>query len=226
MSDSENILVARVLEKSYGGGPARVRVLRGLDLTVRRGEFLAVMGPSGCGKSTLLHVLGLVTPPDAGTVELCGRAVPPNGRELQRMRRRNVGMVFQRFNLISVLTAADNVAISLRVRGLAGADDGHVRRLFEEMGVGHVMQRKPGAMSIGEQQRVAVVRALAHQPDLLLADEPTGNLDSDNARRLLELFSELHRSRRQTIVMITHNAEAASAAGRVVHMKDGKLIDA
>ncbi len=225
MSDGENILVARGLEKSYGSGPARVHVLRGLDLTVRRGEFLVVMGPSGCGKSTLLHVLGLVTKPDAGTLELCGRAVPPDSKELRQMRRRNVGMVFQRFNLIGVLTGQDNVAISLRVRGL-DADGEGVRRLFEEMGVDHVMRRKPGAMSIGEQQRVAVVRALAHQPDVLLADEPTGNLDSDNARRLLELLGELHHSRRQTIVMITHNTEAASAAERIVHMKDGKLIDA
>jgi putative ABC transport system ATP-binding protein len=225
MSDEENILVARGLEKSYGSGPARVHVLRGLDLTVRRGEFLAVMGPSGCGKSTLLHVLGLVTPPDAGALELCGRAVPRGGGELQQMRRRNIGMVFQRFNLLGVLTAEHNVAISLRVRGLAGVD-GRVRRLFEEMGVEHVMRRKPGAMSIGEQQRVAVVRALAHEPDLLLADEPTGNLDSDNADRLLALFAELHRDRQQTIIMITHSAEAASVARRVVHMRDGKLIDA
>ncbi|MGA2266025.1 MAG: ABC transporter ATP-binding protein [Phycisphaerae bacterium] len=225
MADEENILAARGLEKSYGSGPARVHVLRGLDLTVRRGEFLAVMGPSGCGKSTLLHILGLVTPPDAGTLELCGRVVPRGGGELQRMRQRNVGTVFQRFNLLGVLTAEHNVAISLRVRGLAGTD-GRVRRLFEEMGVEHVMRRKPGQMSIGEQQRVAVVRALAHEPDLLLADEPTGNLDSDNAERLLALFAELHHSRRQTIVMITHSAEAASVARRVVHMRDGKLIDA
>lgn len=224
MTDDDNILVAQGLKKSYGSGPARVDVLRGLDLTVRAGEFLAVMGPSGCGKSTLLHVLGLVTPPDGGAMRLCGRAVPRGGRTLQQMRRQNVGMVFQRFNLLSVLTAEQNVNISLRVRGLA-RDGARVRALFEEMGVDHVRRRKPGAMSIGEQQRVAVVRALAHRPDVLLADEPTGNLDSASAGRLLELFRRLHGDHQRTIVMITHSAEAASVAQRIVHMKDGTLCD-
>ncbi|MCJ7543819.1 MAG: ABC transporter ATP-binding protein [Phycisphaerae bacterium] len=224
MTDDDNILVAQGLKKSYGSGPARVDVLRGLDLTVRAGEFLAVMGPSGCGKSTLLHVLGLVTPPDGGAMRLCGRAVPRGGRTLQQMRRQNVGMVFQRFNLLSVLTAEQNVNISLRVRGLA-RDGARVRALFEEMGVDHVRRRKPGAMSIGEQQRVAVVRALAHRPDVLLADEPTGNLDSASAQRLLELFRRLHGDHQRTIVMITHSAEAASVAQRIVHMKDGTLCD-
>jgi putative ABC transport system ATP-binding protein len=224
VTDDGNILVARGLDKSYGSGPARVHVLRGLNLTVRRGEFLAVMGPSGCGKSTLLHVLGLVTPPDAGTLELCGRPVPRGGRTIQEMRRRNVGMVFQRFNLLGMLTAEQNVNISLRVRGLP-RDGASVRALFEEMGVEHVMHRKPGKMSIGEQQRVAVVRAAAHRPDVLLADEPTGNLDSANADRLLDLFRRLHRDHQQTILMITHSAEAASVAGRIVHMKDGILYD-
>ncbi len=224
LADSEDILVAGGLEKSFGTGPARVDVLRGLDLTVRTGEFLAVMGPSGCGKSTLLHVLGLVTPPDAGSISLLGRAVPRRGGELDRMRRRHIGLVFQRFNLIGVLSAADNVAISLRVRGMAGRDDGRTGELFEQMGVRHVMHRKPGQMSIGEQQRVAVVRAIAHNPDIVLADEPTGNLDSDNTGRLLALFRELNRSRGQTIVMITHSAEAAGHADRIVRMKDGKLL--
>jgi putative ABC transport system ATP-binding protein len=133
-------------------------------------------------------------------------------------------MVFQRFNLLGVLTAEENVNISRRVRGLA-RDGARVRALFEEMGVDHVMRRKPGEMSIGEQQRVAVVRALAHQPDVLLADEPTGNLDSTSAERLLELFRRLHEDHDQTLVMITHSAEAASVAGRIVHMKDGILCD-
>ena len=221
---NDNILLAQGLEKSYGAGPARVHVLRRLNLAVRRGEFLAVMGPSGCGKSTLLHILGLVTPPDAGTVELCGRAVPKRGGVLQQMRRRNVGLVFQRFNLLGVLTAEQNISISLRVRGLA-RDAARVRRLFQDMGVDHVMHRKPGQMSIGEQQRVAVVRALAHEPDVLLADEPTGNLDTANAGRLLDLFRKLHDDHSQTILMITHSAEAASVAERIVHMKDGTLYD-
>ncbi|MFA6133253.1 MAG: ABC transporter ATP-binding protein [Phycisphaerae bacterium] len=223
MSDSENILMAAGLDKSYGNGPARVHVLRGLDLAVRRGEFLAVMGPSGCGKTTLLHVLGLLTSRDAGTLMLEGRPAPSDAAGRDRLRRRSIGMVFQRFNLISVLNAADNVVISLRVRGLAGQDGRRVESLFEEMGVAHVRKRKPAAMSIGEQQRVAVVRALAHRPALLLADEPTGNLDSDNAQRLLDVFRALNRDEGQTIVMITHSAEAAACADRIVRMKDGQL---
>jgi putative ABC transport system ATP-binding protein len=224
VTENDNILTAHGLEKSYGKGPARVEVLRGLDLSVRRGEFLAVMGPSGCGKSTLLHILGLITPPDTGRVEMDGRPVPPNRAGRNLLRRRYIGMVFQRFNLISVLSAADNVAISLRVRGMAGRDDAYVETLLQEMGVAHVRDRKPGAMSIGEQQRVAVVRAMAHRPALLLADEPTGNLDSANAERLMELFRKINLADKQTIIMITHSAEAAGYADRVVQMKDGRLL--
>ena len=219
----ENILAAEGLDKSFGKGPARVHVLRGLNLTVRRGEFLAVMGPSGCGKSTLLHVLGLMTPPEAGTITLNGQAVPSGGGPRTRLRRRHIGFVFQRFNLLGVLSAADNVAISLRVRGLR--DDGRIERLFEEMNVHHVLSRKPSQMSIGEQQRVAVVRGLAHRPDLLLADEPTGNLDSENSAALLEIFRRMNRQENQTVVMITHSPEAAASADRVVHMEDGILLD-
>ena len=217
------LVSARGLCKSYGKGRARVEVLRGLDLEVYPGEFLAVMGPSGCGKSTLLHVLGLMTAPDAGTVAFDGVSAPrsPGGRTA--VRRDRIGFVFQRFNLIGVLSAAGNVAISLRVRGRR--DDGLAGELFDRLGLRDVVARKPGQLSIGEQQRVAVVRALAHRPDLLLADEPTGNLDSANATSLLDVFGEINRLRGQTIVMITHSAEAAQAAGRVVYMRDGKLFD-
>ncbi len=224
MTDSDAILEARGLHKSFGRGPARVHVLRGLDLRVRRGEFLAVMGPSGCGKSTLLHVLGQMTPPDAGEILLDGLPVPPSAAGRNAIRRRRIGFVFQRFNLIDVLTAADNVAISLRVRGLPA--DGRAEELFAAMGVSHVARRKPGQMSIGEQQRVAVARALAHRPQVLLADEPTGSLDSANAADLLALLGRVHRDDGQTIVMITHSAEAAAVADRVVHMIDGRLLDA
>jgi len=184
-ADNEPILVAEGLHKSFGRGRASVHVLRGLDLTLRRGEFLAVMGPSGSGKSTLLHVLGLMTPADSGTVRLDGRVVPPSDAARTALRRSRIGFVFQRFNLLSVLSAADNVAVSLRVRRLRS--DGRIGELFEEMGVSHVLDHKPGQMSMGEQQRVAIVRAIAHRPALLLADEPTGNLDSENAAALLEL---------------------------------------
>ena len=223
MDENGDILTARDLHKSFGRGPARVDVLRGLDLAVGRGEFLAVMGPSGCGKSTLLHILGLMTAPDAGRIVLAGRDVGTGAAELNALRRRQIGFVFQRFNLLGQLSAEDNVGISLRVRGLR--PDEHVRELFETLGVAHVARRKPSQMSIGEQQRVAVVRALAHRPTILLADEPTGNLDSANSDTLLEHFRRIHRQNAQTIVMITHSADAAERADRAVHMKDGRIVD-
>jgi putative ABC transport system ATP-binding protein len=222
MTDSSDILVAEDLHKGYGHGPARVEVLRGLGLTVRRGEFLAVMGPSGCGKSTLLHLMGLMDSPDAGRIILLGQDVNGSASQRTMLRRRSIGFVFQRFNLLGELTAADNVRISLRVRMLA--DDGRAGELFEKLGIAHVLRRKPGQMSIGEQQRVAVVRALAHRPALLLADEPTGNLDSANSRILLEHLRQINRQDAQTIVMITHSAEAAGFADRIIHMKDGQIV--
>jgi len=224
MTEPENILVAQGLHKSFGKARARVHVLRGLDLTVRRGEFLAIMGPSGCGKSTLLHVLGLMTPPDEGSISIAGQAVSGRAAELTALRRGKIGFVFQRFNLLGVLNAADNIGVSLRLRGIAA--DGRTGALLESLGVGHVAARKPPEMSIGEQQRVAVARALAHRPELLLADEPTGNLDSENATSLLEIFRRMNRQEHQTIVMITHSPDAAAAADRIVQMKDGKLLDA
>ena len=221
--DCGGILTASRLDKSFGKGAARVHVLRGLDLTVRRGEFLAVMGPSGCGKSTLLHVLGLMTPPDAGVIYVDGQEVTPGQRQRNMLRRKVFGFVFQRFNLLGALSAADNVSISLRVRGAKA--DGYVGELFDTMGVADVAARKPSEMSIGQQQRVAVVRALAHRPAIVLADEPTGNLDSANARALLGLFRQINRDNGQTVVMITHSPEAAAAADRAVHMKDGRIVD-
>ena len=234
MTDTDDILVAEGLEKTFGRGPAQVRVLRGLDLAVRRGEFLAVMGPSGCGKSTLLHVLGMMALPDAGRIVFAGRPFdfgssqdPENlgghwSADLNELRRRHIGFVFQRFNLLGELTAADNVAISLHVRGLRAGPQ--VAELFETLGITHVAKRKPSQMSIGEQQRVAVARALAHKPELLLADEPTGNLDSANSQGLLELFRQINRRDGQTIVMITHNPDAATYGNRVLHMRDGIVV--
>ena len=231
MNENTPILEGRSLVKSFGQGPARVTVLHELDLAVRQGEFLAVMGQSGCGKSTLLHVLGLMTPTDRdpltrrrlGTVHVNGRAVGANPAERTRIRRDEIGFVFQRFNLLGQLSAADNVAISLKIRGMK--PDARIETLFETMGVSHVRRRKPGQMSIGEQQRVAAVRALAHHPAILLADEPTGNLDSTNSAALLELFQRLNRDEGQTIVMITHSDAAAGYADRTVHMRDGRLVD-
>jgi len=230
VSESNNILEARGLHKSYGNGPAMVHVLRGLDLSVRRGEFLAVMGPSGCGKSTLLHLMGLMTEPDRdeshrhmGTIALDGQEVPDSPAAMNELRRTKIGFVFQRFNLISVLSAEGNVAISLRVRGIRD-DGGRGEELFDALGVAHLKDRKPSQMSIGEQQRLAVVRALAHRPAILLADEPTGNLDSANSQGLLKVFRDMNVRQHQTIVMITHSAEAAAFADRIVTMRDGEIV--
>ncbi|MCK4602135.1 MAG: ATP-binding cassette domain-containing protein, partial [Phycisphaerae bacterium] len=169
------------------------------------------------------HVLGLMTPPDEGEILFNSQAVPNTDSARTSLRRRHIGFVFQRFNLFGTLSAADNVAISLHVRGLSV--DGRVDSLFEAMGITHVARRKPGEMSIGEQQRVATIRALAHRPALLFADEPTGNLDSDNSIALLELLRDMNRREGQTIIMITHSPEAAAFADRVAGMKDGKIID-
>jgi putative ABC transport system ATP-binding protein len=224
MSQTDCILEASGLHKSFGTGPARVHVLRGLDLRVRRGEFLAVMGPSGCGKSTLLHVLGLMADADAGHVRFDGRDVTALGeRARAAIRREKIGFVFQRFNLLGVLSGYDNIVLSLKIRGLRC--DGKVRELLESMGVFEAARRKPAQLSIGEQQRLAVARALVHSPEVLLADEPTGSLDSEHKAALLELLRQANRDRGQTIVMITHSAGAAAAADRIAQMKDGVILD-
>ncbi|MCD4825586.1 MAG: ATP-binding cassette domain-containing protein, partial [Phycisphaerae bacterium] len=171
-SNSKYILAAENLHKSFGKGSGRNHVLHGIDLRVRCGEFLAIMGPSGCGKSTLLHLLGLMSLPDEGSVRIDGREVSRGNRERTAIRRRQIGFVFQRFNLLGQLSGEENVRISLKVRGLR--DDGQVAELLETMGVAADAHRKPSQMSIGQQQRVAVVRALAHSPAILFADEPTG----------------------------------------------------
>jgi len=216
------ILRGEGLTKSYGRPPAVNQVLHGVDVSVGRGEFVAIMGPSGCGKSTLLHILGLMSRPDAGRLEIDGQDVTAaDERRRTQLRRQALGFVFQRFNLLGTVSAADNIAISLRVRKLP-VDDQAIADLLDRMGVAHVAGRKSGQMSMGEQQRVAVARALAHRPALLLADEPTGSLDSANAEALLDLLADANAAG-QTVVMITHSAAAAGRAGRVLDMKDGRI---
>lgn len=219
------ILAARGLTRSFGKAPACVQVLHGVDLAVRAGEFLAVTGPSGCGKSTLLHILGLMDRPDAGELTLAGETLAPGPEaRRERARREEIGFVFQRFNLLNVLSAEDNIAISNQVRRQR-MDKREIRELLESMGIGTLARRKPTQMSIGEQQRVAIARAVAHRPALLLADEPTGSLDSDSAQRVMELLIRANRTQNQTIVMITHSSAVAAAADRVLRMRDGRLHD-
>ena len=212
----------RNVRKSFRVDGQVTAALDGVNLVARDQEFVTLIGPSGCGKSTLLHVLGFMTAPDAGRIVLNGRTVSTRPAEMNRLRRRHVGFIFQRFNLLGQLTAADNVAISLRVRGLRA--DGQADALFETLGIAHVAARKPGEMSIGEQQRVAVVRALAHRPALLLADEPTGNLDSKSGAEVMALLQRLNREQGITVVLVTHDLNIARYTSRIIRLRDGHIV--
>jgi putative ABC transport system ATP-binding protein len=226
VTDSDDyLLVARNLHKSYRNGSVVTPVLRGLDLSVRRGELLVIMGPSGCGKSTLLHVLGMMlTPTHADRLELAGvDALGLSDRQRTACRRGRIGFVFQRFNLLPVLSVRENVRLAQRLRGQS--PDGLADELLGEVGLQDKGVCKPGRLSVGEQQRAAIARALACRPALLLADEPTGNLDSANADRVIELLARLHRQYGQTTVMITHNADYTTCADRVLHMTDGRIVE-
>jgi putative ABC transport system ATP-binding protein len=190
---------------------------------VQRGEFVVIMGPSGCGKTTLLNILGLMMAPTrAACVRIAGReTLRLSDAERTRLRRETIGFVFQRFNLLPTINAWHNVALPLRIRG--AALDGQVDTLLERVGLLSYGRRKPGQLSVGQQQRVAIARAMICRPALLLADEPTGNLDSANAAAVLALLDELHRRDGQTILMITHNEHLTVTADRVLRMNDGRL---
>jgi len=220
----EPMIDVRDLHHAYTHGGVTEPVLRGLDLCVRRGEFVVIMGPSGCGKTTLLNILGLMLAPTrAARVRVAGRETLGCGdAERTRLRREALGFVFQRFNLLPTISVARNVALPLRLRGAAA--DGVVPALLERMGLAAHAAKKPRQLSVGQQQRVALARAVVARPALLLADEPTGNLDSANADAVLTLLAGLHADG-QTIVMITHNEQLAVRADRVLHMRDGRFVD-
>jgi len=222
---SDLILSATDIHMSYRSGSVATPVLHGLDLEVRHGEFVLIMGPSGCGKTTLLHILGLMMRPTrAESLQIDGvDALNLSDGQRTRLRREKIGFVFQRFNLLPVVSAADNVRLAMRLHGLR--PDGTVEALFERFALTGKEHQKPGALSMGEQQRVAIARAVACRPALLLADEPTGNLDSDSSEKVLSLLRELNRRDGQTVVMITHNEQCIAAADRVIHMKDGRFLD-
>ncbi len=224
MSD-ELMIEVRGLHHAYRRGAVIEPVLRGLDLRLRRGEFVVVMGPSGCGKTTLLNILGLMLrPTEAQSVRLAGReTLGLSDAERTCLRREMLGFVFQRFNLLSSVSVRHNVALPLRIR--RQPVDGQVDRLLEQVGLSPVAGKKPAQLSVGQQQRVAIARAMVARPALLLADEPTGNLDSANAAAILDLLEDFHRRYRQTIVMITHNEQLAVRADRVLRMRDGCFLD-
>ena len=222
-----SVMEARSLTKAFGTGEARVEALRGIDLQIERGEMVAVMGPSGSGKSTLLSLLGAVDAPTAGQVLLEGvdlATLDDDKRTI--MRRRRLGFIFQAFNLLPVLSAIDNVALPLELDGVS-ANEAH-RRAAEKLALVEVEHRQhhlPAMMSGGEQQRVAVARALVIEPAMLLADEPTGNLDTANSQLVTQLLRRLVDEQQQTIVMVTHDAAVAGVADRVIHMRDGMIVE-
>jgi ABC-type lipoprotein export system ATPase subunit len=220
------VLRARGLRKEYGKGEGLVRAVDGVDLDVAAGETVAVMGPSGCGKSTLLHLLGGLDRPSGGEAWLNGRRVDDLGEKaLARMRRTDVGFVFQSFHLMEELTAVENVELSAL---LAGRSPRAARRRAEELlarvGLADRARFLPSALSGGQRQRVAVARALSNEPTLVLADEPTGNLDSAATLDVLQLFESLHESG-QTLVVVTHDARIAATADRMISMRDGAFVD-
>ncbi|HTB34241.1 MAG TPA: ABC transporter ATP-binding protein [bacterium] len=219
-------LQARGLVKTYAGALAETCVLRGVDLTVERGEMAAVVGPSGAGKTTLLYLLAGLARPTEGEVWLDGQPLfsLPDER-LSALRNQRLGFVFQYHHLLPDLDACDNVGLPLRV---AGASRGQARQkaraLLQDMGLSHRLNHKPGELSGGEQQRVAVARALVLDPAVVLADEPTGNLDKANSEAVFALLKNAARQGGQAVVMVTHNAELARQAGRVVRMEDGAIL--
>ncbi len=221
--DRDEIIRVRGLEKVFHAGDVDVRALQGVDLNVLRGEFLAVIGPSGSGKSTLFHILGGLAPPTAGHVFIDGVDLRKL-TETQRteLRQKKVGFVFQKYNLLPTLTARDNIAIAQTLSGTA-TPPSDFDEILSLLGVKHRLDHKPRALSGGEQQRVAIARALVNQPAILLADEPTGNLDTANSDAVLQILRDLNGRTRQTILMITHNPEAAAFADRTVTMRDGRI---
>ena len=225
--NNEPIIHIRGLRKVYQTGKVSVSALRGVNLDVPKGEFLAIVGPSGSGKSTLFHIVGGLTPPTAGEVIVGGKDVSRVGDAGRtELRRKSVSFVFQKFNLLPNLTARDNIRTAIYIAGgRVNGFDPEFTKILDLLGIAGRLDHKPSEMSGGEQQRVAIARALATSPAILLDDEPTGNLDTANSTAVLELLRDLNRRLGQTILMITHNLEAAAYADRIVHMRDGEIVE-
>ena len=219
------ILKADNLEKVYRIGKVDVPALRGVSLAVQEGEFVAVMGPSGCGKSTMLHLLGGLLTPTKGRILVDGENLTAvSDAKRTDIRRRKIGFVFQRFNLFPTLTAEGNLRLAERIHGNGADDPDRRREILRMLHLEDKMHHKPLELSGGEQQRVALARAVVNRPAIVLADEPTGNLDSENSELVLKMFRELNDRFNQTIIMITHNPEAAAACQRIIQMRDGHIV--
>jgi putative ABC transport system ATP-binding protein len=219
------ILKADNLEKVYRVGKVDVPALRGVSLSIQEGEFVAVMGPSGCGKSTMLHLMGGLLTPTKGRIVIDGEDLTAaSDAKRTDIRRRKIGFVFQRFNLFPTLTAEGNLRLAERIHGNGTDDPDRRREMLRMLRLEDKMHHKPLELSGGEQQRVALARAVVNRPAIVLADEPTGNLDSENSEIVLKMFRELNDRFNQTIIMITHNPEAAAACQRVIQMRDGHIV--
>ncbi len=216
----------RGLTKTFRVGEVEVHALRGVDLKIERGEFVAIVGPSGSGKSTLFNILGGLAPPSAGTVSINGQDLAKlNDAGRTELRKKAVGFIFQKYNLLPTLTARDNIEIARHIAGNSGTPwDAQYQELLKLLGIESRLDHKPRALSGGEQQRVAIARALVNHPSLLLADEPTGNLDTENSKAVLSIIKHLNKRLGQTILMITHDPEAAAFADRTVTMRDGRIL--
>lgn len=222
------VLQVKQLGKVYARGTVVVPALCSVDLEIRTGEFLAIMGPSGSGKSTLLHILGALEEPSAGEVHFQGTHIPDWGTEPRAtdFRRCHLGFVFQAFNLVRSLTARENVGLPLLLDGTEPAEiQSQTQDWLERVGLWERRDHRPYELSGGEQQRIAIARALIHNPSMLLADEPTGNLDTANGRQILDLLEETCRERGTTTVLVTHDSVAASYADRVIYLRDGRIRD-
>jgi putative ABC transport system ATP-binding protein len=221
-----DIIQVRDLRKIYRVGKVDVPALRGVDLNVRKGEFLSIVGPSGSGKSTLFHIIGALTPPTSGDVRVGDQDLAKmSDADRTRMRKRTVGFVFQKFNLLPNLTARDNIGIARYIAGLDPKPEPEFEEILKVLNIGGRLDHKPSELSGGEQQRVAIARAIVNHPAILLADEPTGNLDTENSAAVLDVLRDLNQRLGQTILMITHNPEAAAYGHSTVHMRDGRIIE-
>jgi putative ABC transport system ATP-binding protein len=218
------IIGVRGLTKTYQVGDVAVHALRGVDLEVQKGEFVAIIGASGSGKSTLFHILGGLTPMTSGTVQINGRDLAGmTNTERTDLRKTTVGFVFQKYNLLPTLTAEDNIRMVQYIGGRHTTFDPAFQEILQLLGISDRMKHKPRALSGGQQQRIAIARGIVNSPAILLADEPTGNLDSENSAAVLKLMKDLNRLG-QTILMITHDSDAASYADRIVKMRDGRIV--
>ena len=219
-----SILQTHDLRKYYGSGDTQVRALDGVDLAVEPGEFVAIVGTSGSGKSTLLHMLGGLDRPTAGKVEVDGKDIfALKDEALTIFRRRKIGFVFQSYNLVPVLSVYENIVLPVELDGRR-VDQAYLREVVDTLGLGKKLRSLPNQLSGGQQQRVAIARALAAKPSILLADEPTGNLDSKTSQDVLGLMKVTWQKFGQTMVMITHNEEIAQLADRIVRIEDGRIV--